>query len=73
MPPTTTVDTEDYDDIPIEELDLSVRTYNVLRRNGIRTVGQLLALDKVRLHNLPNLRERGYIEIHHRLMERGFI
>jgi DNA-directed RNA polymerase alpha subunit len=69
MPPKTTVDTEDYDDIPIEKLGLSVRTYNVLKRNGIHTVGQLLALGDVGQRKLG----RSYIEVRRRLAERGFL
>ncbi len=30
-------------DIPIEELQLSVRTFNCLKRSGIRTLKQLLS------------------------------
>lgn len=41
----------------IEELDLSVRAYNCLKRTGIRTCGDLVALtnnDLVRIRNLGN-------------------
>lgn len=39
----------DYTDMTVEELDLSVRTYNMLKRAGINTVGQILKLTKTEL------------------------
>lgn len=35
--------------VPIEQLNLTVRWYNTLKRNGIHTVGQLAALPEPRL------------------------
>ena len=49
---------------PIEEMDLSVRTYNVLKKNGIRIVLDILKLhDRESLEKLRNLGSNGYEEI----------
>ncbi len=42
--------------MPIEDLDLSVRSYNCLKREGINTVGELVALSETQLHEHPQLR-----------------
>jgi DNA-directed RNA polymerase alpha subunit len=51
--------------VPIEALDLTVRTYNCLKRGRINTVHQLLSLRKDELLGLRNLR----LEDYHRLRE----
>jgi len=52
----------DYTDWTIEELDLSVRSYNCLKRAGINTVGELIQkteeeLSKVRNLGYPSIKE----------------
>ena len=47
--------------IPIEELDLSVRVFNSLKRAGLNTVGDLL--DHGDLRSVRSLGERGYYEV----------
>lgn len=52
----------DYSDWTIEELDLSVRSYNCLKRAGINTVGELIQkteeeLSKVRNLGYPSIKE----------------
>ena len=42
--------------MPIEDLDLSVRSYNCLKREGINTVSELVALSETQLHEHPQLR-----------------
>ena len=32
---------------PIEKLDLEVKTYNILKRNGIHTIGDMLTIDAI--------------------------
>lgn len=39
----------DYTDMTVEELDLSVRTYNMLKRANLNTVGEILKLTKKEL------------------------
>ena len=42
----------------IEELNLSVRASNALRRSGVRTTEQLLSMDSSDLLKLRNVGER---------------
>ena len=60
-------------EIPVEELDLGVRSYNCLKRVNIHTIGQLLALSQIELRNVRNLGERGYEEIRERLIAGGYM
>jgi DNA-directed RNA polymerase alpha subunit len=56
------------DDSRIEALDLTVRTYNCLKRGRINTIRQLLSLRKHELLSLRNLRPEDYEEIRERLI-----
>ncbi|MFN4294514.1 MAG: DNA-directed RNA polymerase subunit alpha [Thermoflexales bacterium] len=61
---------------PIEELDLSVRVYNSLKRTGISTVGQLLEMMERSGGNLTNLRnfgEKSMAELKEKLRARGLL
>ena len=42
--------------LPIEELDLTVRSYNCLKREGINTVGELVVAQRGRPARHPQLR-----------------
>ncbi|NJL32611.1 MAG: DNA-directed RNA polymerase subunit alpha [Chloroflexaceae bacterium] len=59
-------------DTPIEDLDLSTRTYNCLKRADITKVGQVLQMDEKALLSVRNLGQKSMEEIRERLMERGF-
>ena len=59
------------DDVLIEELELGVRSYNCLKREGIRTVGDLLAQTEAELLNVPNLGQKSIDEVQEKLSERG--
>ncbi len=59
-------------DMPIEELSLSVRAYNALKRHNITTVGQLLALTDNDLMNIRNFGEKSMTELKEKLVELGF-
>lgn len=50
-------------DTPLEELNLSTRSYNSLRRAGIFTLGQLLEKGKEGLPPLPGLGEKSRAEV----------
>jgi len=54
---------ENFKNMPIEELNISVRTYNCLKHNGISTVGDLSAMTKQELMRVRNLGERSYDEL----------
>ena len=47
----------------LEELELSVRSFNCLKRKGINTVGQLLEMDDDELKRVRNLGIKGYEEV----------
>lgn len=56
----------------IEDLDLSVRAYNCLRRAGFRTVEQLLLTDMAMLKKVRNLGRDGFKEVVQKLGELGY-
>jgi DNA-directed RNA polymerase subunit alpha len=58
-------------DMPIEVLDLSSRTYNCLKRSQITTVGQLLQMSEDELLGLRNFGQKSLQELHEKLAERG--
>ena len=59
------------DQIPIDELNLSIRSYNCLMRAGIRTVGDLRALTEEDLIHIRNLGRKSTEEIRRKLAELG--
>jgi DNA-directed RNA polymerase subunit alpha len=58
------------DDILIEELELGVRSYNCLKREGVETVGDLVARSEAELLNIPNFGRKSIDEVRERLAER---
>ena len=63
-----TTDYEGFDDhTPIELLDFTVRTYNVLKREGVHTVGELAACTEDRLCDMRNLGLNSMAEIKQKL------
>lgn len=56
----------------IEQLDLSVRTFNCLKRAGIAKVGELLERSDDELLKVKNLGEKALEEIRTQLREKGF-
>jgi DNA-directed RNA polymerase subunit alpha len=57
--------------MPVENLDLSVRTMNCLRRSSITTVGELIAKGPKELLKLRNFGQKSYQEIEDRLSTIG--
>ena len=57
--------------IPVEQLDLSVRTMNCLRRGGIATVGELLDKGEKELLKLRNFGQKSKQELEERLNTLG--
>jgi DNA-directed RNA polymerase subunit alpha len=53
--------------MPVEQLDLSVRTMNCLRRSNIATVGELIGKGTKELLKLRNFGQKSYQEIQDRL------
>src|SRR5207237_5917760 len=60
-------------DMPIEVLDLSSRTYNCLKRSQITTVGQLLQMSEDELLGLRNFGQKSLQELHEKLAEHGIV
>lgn len=60
------------DERPIEELELSVRSYNCLKREGVDTIGQLATMAEEELINIRNLGMKSVDEIRSRLTEYGY-
>jgi DNA-directed RNA polymerase subunit alpha len=58
---------------PIEELNLSVRAYNCLKRSGLMTVGQVLEKGEDELLALRNFGRKSYEELKEHLIEAGFL
>jgi DNA-directed RNA polymerase subunit alpha len=59
--------------MPIEELKLSVRTYNCLKRSGVHLVGQILAMKAQELLAIRNLQQRDCYELRQQLISHGFM
>ncbi|MBI2863445.1 MAG: DNA-directed RNA polymerase subunit alpha [Chloroflexi bacterium] len=60
-------------DVPIEDLDLSVRAYNCLKRSGISKVGQVLEMSEEDLLSVRNFGRKSLEELRERLVSRGFM
>ena len=58
-------------DIPIEELDFSVRSYNCLKRAGVNTIGDIIGLSCDDLMRVRNMGKRSLIEILSKLKDLG--
>jgi DNA-directed RNA polymerase subunit alpha len=60
-------------DVPIEDLDLSVRALNCLKANEITKIGQLVSLREEDLLSLRNFGRKSLDEIKEKLVQRGFL
>lgn len=58
---------------PIEELELTMRSYNSLKRNGILTVQELIDQPKHEIERIKNLGKKSLKEIVRKLQERGLV
>jgi DNA-directed RNA polymerase subunit alpha len=59
----------DYDDTPIEELELGVRSYNCLKREGVETIGDLIRKTDQELMCIPNFGRKSIEEVRERLAQ----
>ncbi|MBM3655704.1 MAG: DNA-directed RNA polymerase subunit alpha [Actinobacteria bacterium] len=57
--------------LPIEDLDLTVRSYNCLKREGIHTVGELLAHSEADLLDIRNFGSKSIDEVKAKLTSMG--
>jgi len=60
-------------EVPIEDLELSVRAFNCLKRAGITKVGQVLEMSESELLNVRNFGQKSLDELRQRLVSRGYI
>jgi DNA-directed RNA polymerase subunit alpha len=58
-------------DLPIEDLDLSERPSNCLKRAQINTIGELLTKTEDDLLNITNFGQKSLDEVKQKLDERG--
>ena len=58
-------------DTPIEELDLSVRSFNCLKRQGVNTIGQLMECTEADLLNIRNFGAKSIEEVKDKLQQMG--
>jgi len=59
--------------MPIEDLNLSMRAYNCLRRSGLITIGQVLEKSEEELLALRNFGRKSYDELRDKLDELGLL
>jgi DNA-directed RNA polymerase subunit alpha len=57
--------------LPIEDLDMSVRSYNCLKREGIHTVGELVTRSEADLMDIRNFGAKSIDEVKDKLAELG--
>ena len=69
--PSTLGIPEELYNMPVEQLNLSVRTMNCLRRGGIATVGELVSKEEKELMALRNFGQKSKQELLDRLAEMG--
>lgn len=62
---------QDIFNMPVEQLDLSVRAMNCLRRSGITTVGELVSTGEKELLGLRNFGQKSRQEVQERLQGLG--
>ena len=60
------------DERPVEDLELTVRSYNCLKREGVDTIGQLATMTEEELMNIRNLGMKSVDEIRSKLLEYGY-
>lgn len=65
--------TPDKYSMPIEDLNLSMRAYNCLRRSGLITIGQVLEKSEEELLALRNFGRKSYDELREKLDELGLL
>jgi len=60
-----------YADEPIEKLDLTVRSLNCLKREGVHTIGDLLNYSLEDLMDIRNFGEKSVIEVKDKIEAMG--
>jgi DNA-directed RNA polymerase subunit alpha len=60
------------DERPVEDLELTVRSYNCLKREGVDPIGKLATMTEEELMNIRNLGMKSVDEIRSKLIEYGY-
>jgi DNA-directed RNA polymerase subunit alpha len=60
-------------DTPIEELDLSIRTYTCLKRSYVNKVSQILAMRRKDLLSVRNFGRKSYDELRQQFINHGLM
>lgn len=71
VPPTAADDRSRLLDMSIDELDLSVRSYNCLKRAGINTIGELVSRSAEEMMKVRNLGRKSLDEVEEKLARFG--
>lgn len=69
---TTDITHSEFEKLPIEYLELHTRSYNCLKRSGIKTIKDLRHLTAQDLKSIPYLGEKAYIDITNQLKKYGY-
>lgn len=73
--PATTINSEAAE-MPIENLDLTVRVFNSLKRSGITTVGnvlEILSKGDDAILSIRNFGDKSLVELREKMIEKGFL
>ena len=57
--------------LPVEDLDLTVRSYNCLKREGVHTVGELVSRSETDLLDIRNFGQKSVDEVKEKLVQLG--
>ena len=69
---TTNIMHSEFEKLPIEYLELHIRSYNCLKRNKINTITDILRLSAQELKNIPNIGKKSYTDITDKLEKYGY-
>jgi DNA-directed RNA polymerase subunit alpha len=75
-PPTTSAISQEIYEIPIEQLDLSVRVFNSLKRTGITNVGEVLEMlnrGEEAMLTIRNFGQKSLAELRDKLIAKNFL
>ena len=76
VPQTTSTISQEIYDTPIEQLDLSVRVFNSLKRTGITNVGEVLEMlgrGEEAMLTIRNFGQKSMAELHDKLVAKNFL
>ena len=76
MPQATTTISQEIYETPIEQLDLSVRVFNSLKRTGITNVGEVLEMlgrGEEAMLTIRNFGQKSLTELREKLIAKNFL